>query len=190
MVKEDRTTFWVHMLGTAAEDEDGKPVFRVVIKDITERKSIEYLLCASEKKYRLITENVSAVVSVYNIKKEEYTYISPSIFKLRGLTVEKAMKENIEARLTSESGVAEKEKLQKGLIEFIRDPENPKNYTSEIEVTCKNGNIIWVELSKRYRFNEDGDVEIVSLGQDITDRILAISDTYDKSQSKEAMMKP
>lgn len=179
MVKEDGTAIWVNMVGTAAHEDDGKPVFRVVIKDITERKNIEYLLSASEKKYRLITENVSAVVSVYNIKRDQYTYISPSIFNLRGLTVEEAMKENIEVSLTPESLVFERKVLEKSLIEFIRDPENPKNYTSEIEQYCKNGNIIWVEFSKKYRYNEDGDIEIVGLSQDITDRILAISDTYD-----------
>lgn len=179
IVKEDGTLFWVTMVATAAQDEDGKPVSRVMIKDDTERKNIQYLLYASEQKYRLITENVSAVVSVYNVKKGEMTYISPSIFKLTGFTPEEAMQENMEARLTPESRVGEKEALAKGLIEFMRDPENPKNYTSEVEVICKNGNTIWIELSKRYRLNEDGDVEIVILGQNITDRILAISDTYD-----------
>jgi len=179
LFKEDGSFVWTNLTVNAAQDQDGKLVFRVVVKDITDCKNIEYLLCASEKKYRLITENVSSVVSVYNIKREAYTYISPSIFKLRGITVEEAMKETIEDSLAPESLVYEREDLAKSLIEFMRDPENPKDYTSEVQQYCKNGDIIWVESSKKYRFNEDGDVEIVGLSWDVTARVLAISDTYD-----------
>ncbi|MGV8905200.1 MAG: PAS domain-containing protein [Acetobacterium sp.] len=179
LLKEDGSFIWINLAAIAVSDEEGDFEFRVVVKDITERKNIEYLLCASEKKYRLITENVSSVVSVYNIKKDQYSYISPSIFKLRGITVEEAMKETIEESLTPESLVYEREDLAKSLIEFIRDPENPKDYTSEIQQYCKNGDIIWVQSAKKYRFNEDGDIEIVGLSRDVTDRVHAISDTYD-----------
>ncbi|WP_050740991.1 PAS domain-containing protein [Acetobacterium bakii] len=179
MVKKDETIFWAHLVGTATQDAEGKPVYRVVINDITERKNTENLLRASEEKYRLITENVTDVISVYNIKKGQYTYISPSIFQLRGLTVKEAMQENNESSLTPESRISESEVLAETLQEFMQDPENSKNYISEIQQYCKNGDIIWVELSKKYRYNTEGEIEIVGLSRNVTERILAFADAYD-----------
>jgi len=179
MLKKDGTLFWAHFVGTATQDEEDKPVYRVVINDITARKNTENLLRASEEKYRLITENVSDVISVYNLGKNQYTYISPSIVQLRGLTVEEAMQEDNESSLTKESKISEREVLEETLEEFKRDPENPKNYISEIQQFCKNGDAIWVELSKKYRYNAEGEIEIVGLSRNITERILAFADAYD-----------
>ena len=49
MVKNDRTTFWVQLTATSAQDPStgigsdagGAPVTRVVLSDITERKRVE-----------------------------------------------------------------------------------------------------------------------------------------------------
>lgn len=54
-------------------------------------------------------KNISDVISVFNIDKDQYIYISPSIFQLRGFTEEEAMKEDRYASLTPELLVSEKE---------------------------------------------------------------------------------
>jgi PAS domain S-box-containing protein len=41
MVKDDETAFWAHLQVTAAQDEGGAPVMRVVLTDISERKRAE-----------------------------------------------------------------------------------------------------------------------------------------------------
>ena len=41
MVKQDDTSFWGHLLATAAQDGEATPVSRVVLSDITERKRAE-----------------------------------------------------------------------------------------------------------------------------------------------------
>ncbi|HEY5557834.1 PAS domain-containing protein [Acetobacterium sp.] len=180
MVKEDGTLFWAHMVDTVVQNEDGKPVFRVTVNDITERKNDENKIRISEEKYRTIAENISDVISVYNIKNDKFTYISPSVFQFRGFTAEEAMKEGLEEKLTPETLVIERKNAGRCLNEFLRDPENPKNYISEIQQFCKNGDIIWVELSKKLRFNADGEVEVVSVSRNITERIIAFADAYDE----------
>ncbi|NRZ93255.1 response regulator [Clostridium beijerinckii] len=52
----------------------------------------------SEKKYRLIAENVSDVIWVLNVTKRKITYVSPSIQQLRGITVEEALEESLEKK--------------------------------------------------------------------------------------------
>ena len=61
---------------------------QIISKDITKTINMENALKASERKYRLITENGSDVITIYNITKNIHTYISPSVEKMRGFTVE------------------------------------------------------------------------------------------------------
>jgi len=49
------------------------------------------LLTVSEEKYRMITENAFDVISVYNLTKKKFSYVSPSVFYLRGFTADEVM---------------------------------------------------------------------------------------------------
>jgi len=52
MVKQDGTTLWVHMDVTAAQDADGTPECRIVMKDISARKEAEEELRKSQEQLR------------------------------------------------------------------------------------------------------------------------------------------
>lgn len=56
MVKQDGTLFWAHLVATTAEGEDGVPVGRLVLHDVTERKQAEAALQESEEWHRAILE--------------------------------------------------------------------------------------------------------------------------------------
>ena len=51
MMKKDGTSFWAHLEATTAQDDDGAPVFRTILSDITERK------LAEEDKKKLEAQN-------------------------------------------------------------------------------------------------------------------------------------
>lgn len=170
MIKKDGSVFWAHLTATRAQDEDGTPVCRIVINDITERKNTEKRLRVSEEKYRLIAENASDVISVFNLTKDKYTYFSPAIVQLRGLTVKEAMQESLDTGLTSEASVIFRRSVEKNKNEFIQNPENPKSYVNEIQQFNKEGDIIWVELSTKYRFNADGEIEIICVSRNSSAR--------------------
>jgi PAS domain S-box-containing protein len=49
MIKQDGTAFWARLKSVVAHDEDGKPVYRIVVHDITRRKRAEEELRQSEQ---------------------------------------------------------------------------------------------------------------------------------------------
>ncbi len=53
LVKPDGTVFWANLTGTAAQAEDGEPVCRVVISDITGRKRAE----EETRRFRTVSDN-------------------------------------------------------------------------------------------------------------------------------------
>lgn len=61
----------------------------------------------------------------------------------------------------------------------MKDPENPKEYISEFDQYTKDGDTVWVELSRKIPFNAKGEIEIVGLSSNIAERILAFVDAFE-----------
>ncbi|MGB7595654.1 MAG: HD domain-containing phosphohydrolase, partial [Erysipelotrichaceae bacterium] len=140
------------------------------LHDISERKDAEKALKQSEEKYRLLTENILDVISVINLKDHRTTYVSPSVYHLRGFTVEEAMNETIEDMMTPESSAVVNSTIEMNIAEFIDHPDTDRHYITEAQEYCKDGSLIWVELSTRYRYNADRDIELLIVTRDITER--------------------
>lgn len=130
------------------------------------------MITASEEKYRLLADTTADVIWVFNVNTGKFVYISPSIKDLRGFTVEEAMAENFVDKIAFNSGHQFMEEISRTSQEFISEPDIPKRYIYEIQQPCKNGEIIWVETSSRYRYNSQGEIEIVSSSRNITERKL------------------
>jgi len=124
----------------------------------------------SEEKYRLITENTSDVIWIYNHSTNRFTYISPSIYQLRGFTPEEALQQNLSDAVTPES-LEYLQNLSSGRHQaFIENPNKKIRFIDEIQQYCKSGDIIWVETSSHFQYNAAGDIETHGISSDITDR--------------------
>ncbi len=162
---------WVRILG--------KPVFEnnVLVRligtfqDITERKHADNIILESEEKYRLIAENSSDVIWIFNLNRNMFTYISPSIYHLRGFTPEEAMQESLADALAPESFELITGIMNHHLPLFLetRDVLSSRGLT-EIKQPCKDGTLIWVEASTQFQYNSKGELEVFGVSRDITVR--------------------
>lgn len=141
-----------------------------ISRDITERTHWEQDLFESEKKYRLITENIADVISVYNITKSHFTFVSPSIVNLRGYSIEEAMTQNSKDYVVPEAIESFGKAMGASLDDFINNPDATNHYINEVQMTHKSTGRIWVEISTRYQYNAAGEIESVNSARSIEER--------------------
>jgi len=163
---------WVNIKGKVISwTSDGKPLLMSGMSiDITERKQAEEAIKESEEKYRLLTENANDVIWVYNLSKNKFIYISPAVFSLRGITQDDAMRESLEESMTPESYLAVKNVMAIKMDSLLKKQEVTNYLVMEIQQPCKNGDIIWVEVSTKGSVNAEGQIEIIGISRNIEER--------------------
>lgn len=180
--KQRRT---VHSVANRVLDSDGKPVKILgVVQDVTERKRIEEALKSSEEKYRLIAENSGDVIWVLDLESMKFTYVSPSVYQLRGYTPEEVMAQPMSEALTPESALYVQQKLTENLAHFLEG--RPVISIDQIAQPHKDGHIVWTETSTHYmRDEETGKLTIHGVSRDITTRRQTEAELQKKTEELE-----
>ncbi|MFA5323225.1 MAG: HD domain-containing phosphohydrolase, partial [Smithella sp.] len=101
----------------------------------------------SEERYRLFAENTADTITVFDLNFN-LIYVSPSILKLRGYTVEEVMTQTLDQILTPDS-LQQASKMFADQIALESSPTADPARTTliELEEYCKDGSTIWVELA-------------------------------------------
>jgi len=125
----------------------------------------------SEERYRLLAENVRDVIWTMDINLR-FTYISPSVTSMLGYSVEEAMSLPFEELLTSFSLEAIKKAFaETPTAENIKQEGLSWSPTLELELKCKDGATIWVEITSTFLPDADGrPIGFVGVGRNITER--------------------
>ena len=143
----------------------------VVAHDITERKRAEELLRQSEEKYRLLADHMKDQVWLMDLNLK-ITYISPSVEKLLGYTLEELKQLSIDKLLT-ETSLRPAIKLFSEELSKALPASQPSflKHLVEFEFRCKNGQTLWGECSFSFIRDENGKpLSILGEGRDITER--------------------
>ncbi|MCP4270368.1 MAG: PAS domain S-box protein [Gammaproteobacteria bacterium] len=128
-------------------------------------------LNTSERRYRLIAENVADVIWTTDMNLS-LTYVSPSIYQMTGYTADDYIDMTLDESLTPESCENVKKLYEKKLNQINEGDERGWNSEIfEVEQYCENGATIWTSLSARFLKEEDNKpVGILGSTRDISER--------------------
>jgi PAS domain S-box-containing protein len=172
--------FWREDNAKFIYDMEGNHIKSYVIcRDITERKKTELELInareianESEKKYRLLAENLSDVIWVVDLNFQ-FKYLSRSSEKLFGYTKREIEKVQICDLFTVQTFNKSKQILSFHLDQFKHDGDN-KPILYEMEGVHKEGYSIFIEISAKFQLDDYRNVVgIFGTARDITKRKIA-----------------
>lgn len=134
------------------------------IQDISQERILQNSLVESEKKYRLLSDNNQDLISLRDLKGNPI-YISNSVEKLLGYTVEEYSKINLFDFMHPD----DIEQIKKST--FDATTMNRKEGVAEARVKHKNGNYLWMNTVTSPVFDENGNViHVVGSTRDVTER--------------------
>jgi PAS domain S-box-containing protein len=139
---------------------------------ILQRKRAVVDLRKSEERYRLLAENATDAIFVFQLSDLTVSYVSPAMEELSGYTPAEFIGLKMGAHLTQKS----REKIFAVIsAELDRDLENGVDANRfkvlELEMIQKSGVIIWIEVNARFLRNDRGIPDrILGVTRDITHR--------------------
>lgn len=137
--------------------------------DVTEERLASMKLKESEQKFRLLAENANDVI--WTLSPEgKFTYVSPSVFKLRGYTPEEVINQSFDEIFPPEH----KDTIVCAINRFyekLKAGEDHYSETFELEQFHKNGSRVWTEVAANPVYDDDGNFQFfLGVTRDISER--------------------
>ena len=151
---------------------DLETINRQLIDSKQALESQKVALTQSERKYRILAENVSDIIWVMDIKTLKFDYISPSVEKNRGFTPEEAKAMSLEQTLSPSSFVEVSKILDEELASENKPGVDPqRSRTIEIEQSVKEGGYTWAEATVSFVRDRNGaPTAVMGVTRDISER--------------------
>ena len=147
---------YIHIKYVYVNDE----IVVVQPEEITEKKKLEQMLIASEKRFHSLADN--SLVGTFIIKNNVYTYVNKEFGNIFGYTIEEMIGKNqFEIFVEEDRNI-----LQQYLAE---SPEHEKTHSCEIRGIHKNNNLINIEFFGTSKIINDQEATLGAL-LDITER--------------------
>ncbi len=160
---------WLEAKGGVITNDEGEPIYiRSTKVDITDKIMAEQKLKEKEEQYKLVSENSTDVIALHDLHGE-FTFISPSCYRLVGYTVEESLKLNPLSMIHPE----DKDRVQKTFIDTIT--KGHKDVQISYRMRKRDESYVWVGVSLTSVMSQDGRVQfILSSTRDITEIVKVI----------------
>ena len=149
----------------------GKKYLLTITRDISERKKSEEKIRKSEELYRLLADNTNDVIWIMDIASGQFTYVSPSVERLRGFTPEEVVSQNIREVMTDESYA----RIVQGLphyLKLVKEGTATPYHVSRVDQPHRNGSIIPTEVVTTFLKEPDGRIiRVLGVSRNITERL-------------------
>jgi PAS domain S-box-containing protein len=151
--------------------ESGEPVaLWGIIRDITDRRTAEKMARDNLEKYRFLAENAADVIWTMD-NEYRYTYVSPSVERVRGFTPEEMIGMRADAVVSPDSLIQSRAAWN----EVDAGPDGPADASSTIRLEMrfrkKDGSMIWGESLARRLWDGDGNLAgYIGTTRDISER--------------------
>ena len=145
-------------------DVDGVPyAIAGISTDISQRKQSEERLRESEERFRVLAENAQDFIFRFRLKaKPGFDYVSPACEAITGYTADELYSD---PRLIFNL-------IEAMHVQMMRSEGKPSlEQASDVEVTRKDGSVLWVEQRLSLITDESGDmVAVEGIARDVTTR--------------------
>jgi len=172
MKRKDGTLFSSEHTVVPLNNERGERIgWTSVVRDLTSQRQMEEAMRTSNERYQLLADNVSDVIFIRDMNLR-FTYISPSVEKMTGYSVEDAMALTMAEAYTPNTI----ERAMKAFSEELCREKDGKGdpsrvHTIEMEGYRKDGSKIWTEAKTRFLRDSNGrPAGILGVSRDITER--------------------
>lgn len=148
-----------------------RALYMNIQRQILELRHSKEELEESEARYRFLAEKMNDIIWTADLEFR-VTYISPSIQKILGFSIEEFMKKDARETMTSESYSKAVELFESELERDAQEGLDPeRSLVIEMEYNHKNGSTVWLENSmSAIRDRKGAIIGIHGVSRDITER--------------------
>jgi PAS domain S-box-containing protein len=168
-IRKDGSILAVMLSAKVIRNDDGSlSHIRATAVDDTLLRAVRH---EKDEKFRMLAENSFDEIFMFDMSLK-YTYVSPVVLQLRGLTVKEAMEETLAEGMTPASAEIAHRLIGQQMQQVFADPlSRPEPITVDLEMLRKDGSTVWTEVKCGFIYGMDGmPVGALGITRDISER--------------------